>query len=98
MFRAFAEQTESDLHALAACMRGSRQTLSRVEVGRITVPFLVAVGDKDQVAGSPEALAALIPRAQALVIPGRDHMLAVGDRVFKSAVLDFLANQPLLGH
>ena len=94
MFRAFAEQTKSDLHALAACMRGSRQTLSRVEVGRITVPFLVAVGDKDQFAGSPEALAALIPRAQALVIPGRDHMLAVGDRVFKSAVLDFLANQP----
>src|SRR6266567_1274226 len=83
MFRAFAEQTKSDLHALAACMRGSRRTLSRVEVGRITVPLLVAVGDKDQVAGSPEELAALIPRAQALVIPGRDQLLAVGDRVFK---------------
>jgi len=92
MFRAFAEQTKSDLHALAACMRGSRQTLSRADVGRITVPLLVAVGDKDHVAGSPEALAALIPHAQALVIPGRDHMLAVGDRVFKSAVLDFLAS------
>ncbi|HMK70828.1 MAG TPA: alpha/beta hydrolase, partial [Xanthobacteraceae bacterium] len=35
MFRAFAEQTRSDLRALAACMRGSRQTLSRGEVGRI---------------------------------------------------------------
>jgi hypothetical protein len=56
--------------------------------------LLVAVGDKDQVAGSPKALAALIPGALALVIPGRDHMLAVGDRLFKSAVLDFLANQP----
>jgi pimeloyl-ACP methyl ester carboxylesterase len=94
MFRAFAEQTKSDLHALAACMRGSRQTLSRAEAGRITVPLLVAVGDKDQVAGSPEALAALIPGARALSIPGRDHMLAVGDRLFISAVLDFLANQP----
>jgi pimeloyl-ACP methyl ester carboxylesterase len=94
MFRAFAEQTKSDLRALAACMRGSRQTLSRAEAGRIAVPLLVAVGAKDQVAGSPEALAALIPRAQALVIPGRDHMLAVGDRVFKSAVLDFLASRP----
>lgn len=94
MFRAFAEQTKSDLHALAACMRGSRQTLSRAEAGRITVPLLVAVGDKDQVAGSPEALAALIPGARALSIPGRDHMLAVGDRLFKSAVLDFFANQP----
>jgi pimeloyl-ACP methyl ester carboxylesterase len=91
LFRAFAEQTKSDLHALAACMRGSRQTLSRSEVGRIVVPVLVAVGENDLIAGSPEALAALIPGAKALVIPGRDHMLAVGDRVFKSAVLEFLA-------
>ncbi len=29
--------------------------------------------------------------AVALDIPGRDHMLAVGDRVFKKAVLEFLA-------
>jgi pimeloyl-ACP methyl ester carboxylesterase len=94
MFRAFAEQTKSDLRALAACMRGSRQTLNRAEVGRITMPLLVAVGSKDQVAGSPEALATLMPGAKALVIPGRDHMLAVGDRVFKSAVLDFLASRP----
>ena len=94
LFRAFAEQTQSDLRALAACMRGSRQTLSRAEVGRIAPPLLVAVGSNDQIAGAPEPLAALIPGAQALVIPGRDHMLAVGDRVFKSAVIDFLAKRP----
>src|SRR6516162_818922 len=94
LFRAFAEQTQSDLRALAACMRGSRQTLSRAEVGHIAPPLLVAVGSEDQVAGAPEPLAALIPGAQALVIPGRDHMLAVGDRVFKSAVIDFLAKRP----
>ena len=93
LFRAFAEQTQSDLRALAACMRGSRQTLSRAEVGRIARPLLVAVGSKDQVAGAPEPLAALIPGARALAIPGRDHMLAVGDRVFKSGVLDFLAKR-----
>jgi pimeloyl-ACP methyl ester carboxylesterase len=94
MFRSFAEQTKSDLRALAACMRGSRQTLTKAEVGRIAAPVLVAVGSKDQIAGSPQALAALIPGAQALVIPGRDHMLAVGDRVFKQGVLDFLARRP----
>ncbi len=94
MFRAFAEQTHSDLRALAACMRGSRQTLNPSEVGRIAVPVLVAVGSKDPVAGSPEQLAALIPGARALIIPGRDHMLAVGDRTFKSGVLEFLAQQP----
>ncbi len=94
MFRAFAEQTQSDLRALAACLRGSRQTLSRDEVGRIVVPALVAVGSADPIAGSPQALAALIPGAQALIIPGRDHMLAVGDRVFKAGVLEFLAKRP----
>ncbi len=94
MFRAFAEQTQSDLRALAACLRGSRQTLSRDEVGRIAVPALVAVGSADPIAGSPQALAALIPGAQALTIPGRDHMLAVGDRVFKAGVLEFLAKRP----
>jgi pimeloyl-ACP methyl ester carboxylesterase len=94
MFRAFAEKTHSDLRALAACIRGARQTLSPDDVRRIDVPALVAVGSIDTVAGSPEALAALIPGAQALVIPGRDHMLAVGDRVFKAAVVDFLARRP----
>jgi pimeloyl-ACP methyl ester carboxylesterase len=94
MFRVFAEQTKSDLHALAACMRGSRQTLSRAEVGHIAIPLLVAVGSEDHIAGSPAELAALIPRAQALVIPGRDHMLAVGDRVFRNGVLEFLAERP----
>jgi pimeloyl-ACP methyl ester carboxylesterase len=94
MFRSFAEQTKSDLRALASCMRGSRQTLSAAEVGRIAAPLLVAVGGKDRIAGSPQALAALIPGARALEIPDRDHMLAVGDRVFKAAVLDFLAGRP----
>src|SRR5271163_2369668 len=53
MFRAFAQQTKSDLRALAACLRGSRQTLSREEVGRIAVPVLIGVGSEDRIAGSP---------------------------------------------
>jgi pimeloyl-ACP methyl ester carboxylesterase len=94
MFRAFAEQTKSDLTALAACIRGSRQTLDREQVGAIAVPTLVAVGTKDPIAGSASALAALIPGARALDIPDRDHMLAVGDRVFKAGVLQFLEQRP----
>ena len=34
------------------------------------------------------------PGAKALDIPGRDHMLAVGDRVFKTGVLEFLGQRP----
>jgi pimeloyl-ACP methyl ester carboxylesterase len=90
MFRSFAEQTKSDLKALAACIRGNRQTLRREQVAGIRVPVLVAVGTEDKVAGSAQKLAALIPGGRALDIPNRDHMLAVGDKVFKAAVLDFL--------
>jgi pimeloyl-ACP methyl ester carboxylesterase len=90
MFRSFAQQTKSDLRALAACIRGTRQTLTPQQVAGIKVPVLVAVGTEDDIAGSPEELAALIPGARALPIPGRDHMLAVGDKVFKAGVLGFL--------
>jgi pimeloyl-ACP methyl ester carboxylesterase len=91
MFRAFAEQTRSDLKALAACIRGSRQTLGVNQVGSISVPVLVSVGTKDDVAGSAPELAALIPGAKAFEIEGRDHNLAVGDKTHKQAVLEFLA-------
>lgn len=93
LFRAFAEQTRSDLRALAACLRGSRQTLSRAEAGHIAVPLLVAVGSRDSIAGSPQELALLVPGAKALTIPNRDHMLTVGDKTFKAGVLEFLAAQ-----
>ncbi|MGH6670666.1 MAG: alpha/beta fold hydrolase [Xanthobacteraceae bacterium] len=93
-FRSFAEQTRSDLRALAACLRGSRQAMSRADVGRMSVPVLVAVGSKDLIAGSPQELAAIIPGAQSLPIPGRDHMLAVGDKAFKAGVLEFLQKRP----
>jgi pimeloyl-ACP methyl ester carboxylesterase len=92
-FRSFAEQTKSDLKALAACIRGSRQTLTREQVASISAPVLVAVGTKDDVAGSAQELARLIPGAQALDIPDRDHMLAVGDKVYKQGVLDFLGRR-----
>ena len=60
MFRAFADLTKSDRRALAACIRDSRQTLTRAQAAGIRVPVMVAVGTKDTIAGSPEALAALI--------------------------------------
>jgi pimeloyl-ACP methyl ester carboxylesterase len=89
-FRLFAEQTNSDLRALAACYRGSRQTLSSMEAQSISAATLIAVGTRDEMAGSPQALAKLIPGAIALELPGRDHMLAVGDKLFKARVLEFL--------
>ena len=93
LFRGFAEQTKSDRAALAACVRGSRRTLTLEEARRINQQTLVAVGERDTLAGDPSKLVALLPRAQALMIPGRDHNLAVGDKAFKAGVHDFLARR-----
>jgi pimeloyl-ACP methyl ester carboxylesterase len=92
-FRAFAEQTRSDRRALAACLRGSRGLMTKDEAADITVPVLIAVGTVDEIAGSAEALGQIIPGAQVLNIPNRDHMRAVGDKVYKAGVLEFLSRR-----
>ncbi len=91
-FRIFADQTRSDRHALAACIRGTRESMTAEAVARIACPVLVAVGTADTVAGSGPELARLIPGARALDITGRDHMRAVGDRVYKDGVTAFLSS------
>ncbi len=93
-FRVFADQTKSDRRALAACIMASRDRIPASELGALKVPALVAVGTEDAIAGPAQPLADVIPGAQVLDIPGRDHMKAVGDRVFKEGVLEFLKRRP----
>lgn len=88
-FRAFAEQTKSDLRALAACIRSSRAPLTAEMIGTITTPALVVVGERDVIGGSADELAALLPNGRALTLPDREHMKAVGDKRFKDAVTAF---------
>jgi pimeloyl-ACP methyl ester carboxylesterase len=92
-FRAFADQTRSDRRALAACLRGSRRLMTKDEAARIAVPVLIAVGTSDEIAGSAASLGKIIPGSQVLDIPNRDHMRAVGDKVYKSGVLEFLSKR-----
>ena len=92
-FRAFADQTRSDRRALAACLRGARRLMTREEAAGIGVPVLIAVGSKDEIAGSASALGRIIPGAELLDIPNRDHMRAVGDKVYKTGVIDFLSRR-----
>src|SRR5690606_18501898 len=95
MFRKFADQTKSDRIALAACVITSKELLPAVAIERILQPVLVAVGETDDIAGNPYKLVDLLPHGQVLEIPGRDHMLAVGDQVYKEGVLDFLRGHAL---
>jgi pimeloyl-ACP methyl ester carboxylesterase len=95
IFRGFAESTRSDLKALAACARGATgQGVDPAALSRIEAPVLVCVGTRDDVAGDPHPLAKFFKNVEITDIPGRDHNRAVGDRVYKQAVLDFLARRP----
>jgi len=93
-FRIFADVTKSDRRALAACIMASRDRIPGHEIATFGRPVLVAVGTEDTVAGPAKPLVDAIPGAEALDIPGRDHMKAVGDRVFKNGVLSFLERRP----
>jgi pimeloyl-ACP methyl ester carboxylesterase len=89
MFRAFADQNRQDLKALAACIRGSRQTMPLEQVRAIQTPTIIAVGTADPIAGDGQKLAEMMPNAVAFDIVGRDHNLAVGDKTHRAAVVDY---------
>jgi pimeloyl-ACP methyl ester carboxylesterase len=93
-FRAFAEQTNSDLKALAACIRSARAPITAQDLGRLACPVLVVVGEEDVIGGDAAQLAALMPNARAVTVPGRDHMRTVGDKAYRQAVLGFLQARP----
>ncbi len=95
IFRGFAESTRSDLKALAACARGAAgQGIDSASLARIKAPTIVCVGTRNDVAGDPHPLSQLFRDVQIVDIPGRDHNRAVGDRIYKQAVLEFLAQRP----
>jgi pimeloyl-ACP methyl ester carboxylesterase len=88
-FARFAAGGGNDPKALAACLRRPHPPLDALE--RVTVPTLVVAGDRDELAGSPEALAARLPDARAVVLRHVDHLGAANDFGFIDAALDFLA-------
>ena len=96
IFRGFAESTRSDLRALAACVRGARKAIDPALLAKIECPVLICVGTRDDVAGDPSPLEPLFRDVRLVDIPGRDHNRAVGDRVYKQAVLEFLATRPVM--
>jgi pimeloyl-ACP methyl ester carboxylesterase len=89
-FRVFAEQSGNDLQALAAIQRSFRGGFDPAKLTETDRPVMVLIGEGDTLAGPADALAAAIPGAKLVKVPG-DHLTAVGAPAFKSAILDFLA-------
>ena len=86
-FRRFADSTGADRFALAANQR-SRQG-ETTDVGAISVPTLVLVGDTDRLAGSSENLAQRIPGATFRTLRG-NHLSAVRDPQFSESIVAFV--------
>jgi pimeloyl-ACP methyl ester carboxylesterase len=89
-FRTFADQPGKDRLALAACMQAPSGVLPREALAKAARPVLVVCGEKDDLTGAPDGLAQAFPNGRAVTVPRRDHMTAVGDKVYKEAVLEFV--------
>ena len=88
-FRQFADEQGEDRAALAACSLGRGANFTRDEVAALTAHTLVVAGARDALAGDAGDLAAIIPGAKAVTLPGCDHFSAIPHALFKAAVFDF---------
>ena len=86
----FVSVRNRNVEALAACMYVLRETLPSVQLERVEAPVLIAVGDKDEFAGSAGGLANLIPRSDVLILPGFYHMGTITSALFQQGVVQFL--------
>ncbi len=80
----------NDMEALAACILGQQPELTPARLAAITMPILVVVGERDELARGADELVELIPTARLVRIPERDHLGTVPAREFKRAAVEFL--------
>jgi len=69
---------------------GGRSYIAKAVFENLKPETMVIVGSEDTVASNGEKLASIIPNGHFKPIPKRNHMNAVGDKVYKQEVLDFL--------
>ncbi|RNL77949.1 alpha/beta fold hydrolase, partial [Halostreptopolyspora alba] len=86
-FRTLVDAIEGDHRALAAQTTAMRD--SPIDLGSVTAPTLILVGDEDQLATRPEALSKAIPGAAVQTVEG-DHLGTLGDPAFVAALTEFL--------
>ena len=93
LFAQYAHQPGNDPVALAAIMRSAGERLDRSELGTMTVPTLVAVGDQDFVLPADELVEALAD-ARFVSLRRTDHFATPESFDFIDATLEFLDAVP----
>jgi pimeloyl-ACP methyl ester carboxylesterase len=91
-FAGLSEHPDADREALAACMRAPRPPLTPELLGRVELPVLVVLGDRD-FAGPADPLVDALPDATLVTLRGVDHFATPKDFGFIDAALDFLGAQ-----
>ncbi|WP_226004062.1 alpha/beta fold hydrolase [Natrinema salinisoli] len=89
-FRTFAETTDNDLEALAACARSRTPPADWEQLSDVERPVLIVAGEDDDVAGDPRELAARFPDGEAVVVSDADHLTTVPNERFTDAAVTFL--------
>jgi pimeloyl-ACP methyl ester carboxylesterase len=89
-FRHFADEQGEDRRALAAVTGTENPSWDPADFAALTMPVLVVAGQRDELAGDPEALALAFPHGHGVTLPGCDHFSAIPHALTKAAVFDFL--------
>jgi pimeloyl-ACP methyl ester carboxylesterase len=89
--RARGRASGRELAALTALRNAERAGISVAQLAGVTCPVMILVGSADRVAGASHRLAAAIPGARVVKVPG-NHFSAVGHPAFRRAIVDFLSS------
>jgi pimeloyl-ACP methyl ester carboxylesterase len=89
LFSQYANQPGNDAIALAAVMRRNGERLTKERLAKVTMPVLVALGDKD-FAGPADPLVDALPDARLVTLKGVDHFATPESFAFIDAALEFL--------
>ncbi|HEY0685614.1 MAG TPA: alpha/beta hydrolase [Steroidobacter sp.] len=78
--------------ALIACLSSPRPVPRPDDLRSIDKPVLVVCGEGDGLVGHPRVVASTLPRAQAIVIPNREHTDVLASSELQELVSAFLAD------
>jgi pimeloyl-ACP methyl ester carboxylesterase len=92
-FASLASDPEADREALALVLERPHPPLAATDLGRVTAPVLVVLGDQD-FAGPADPLVDALPDATLRTLRGVDHFSTPKDFGFVDAALEFLDAQP----
>ena len=89
LFLRLARTAGNDPAEMAAFLRRPEPPLGEAELGRITCPVLVVIGDRD-FSGPADRLAATLPNAELVVLRNTDHFAAPRDFACIERALAFI--------